>query len=277
MIIPAYQIFNTQRVNDINQNSTESQSTIKTIQSSFTNDNGMTFVWIKPGKFLMGSPKDEPQRDDDEKQHEVVLTKGYYMQTTEVTQGQWSRVMGENPSFFKECGDNCPVEWVSWEDVQIFIEKINKKADKYLYRLPTEAEWEYAARAGTKGPFAFGDCLSTNDVNYDGDRPLNNCPKGKDRGKTIPVATLKANQWGLYDMHGNVCEWCSDWYGDYPTNRVVDPQGAQSGTSRLLRGGSLYDDARNCRSASRSWLEPVFQNRDVGVRLAVSLSSASSE
>lgn len=99
--------------------------------------------------------------------------------------------------------------------------------------MPTEAEWEYAARAGTKGPFAFGDCLSTNDANYDGDYPLNNCPKGKDRGKTIPVATLKANQWELYDMHGNVYEWCSDWYGAYPTNRVVDPQGAQTGDRRL--------------------------------------------
>jgi formylglycine-generating enzyme required for sulfatase activity len=277
MIIPAYQIFNKQRVNDINQNPTESQSTIKTIPSSFTNDNGMTFVWIKPGKFLMGSPKDEPQRYDDEKQHEVVLTKGYYMQTTEVTQSQWKRVMGENPSEFKDCGDNCPVETVSWEDVQLFIEKINKKADKYIYRLPTEAEWEYAARVGTKGPFAFGDCLSTNDANYDGDYPLNNCPKGKYRGKTIPVATLKANQWGLYDMHGNVYEWCYDWYADYPTNRVVDPQGAQSGTYRLLRGGSWDNNARDCRSAYRFRFKPGDRYDYVGVRLAVSLSSASRE
>jgi len=249
----------------------------KVIKSKvITNKIGMTFVYIPPGSFMMGSPKDEPGRYDRENQHEVVLTKGYYMQTTEVTQGQWKSVMGENPSKFKDCGDNCPVEWVSWKDVQVFIEKMNKKADKYLYRLPTEAEWEYAARAGTKGPFAFGDCLSTEDANYNG-YPLSNCPKGEYRRKTIPVATLKANKWGLYDMHGNVYEWCSDWYGDYPTNRVVDPQGAQSGTYRLKRGGSWLSSARYCRSAFRDRDEPGGRGNFVGVRLAVSLSSASSE
>ena len=122
-----------------------------------TNNMGMKFVYIPPGNFMMGSPSNEPKRDKDEKQHRVTLTQGFYMQTTEVTQGQWQRVMGSNPSFFKNCGDDCPVEQVSWEDCRKFIRKLNRMEGMRKYRLPTEAEWEYAARAGTDTPFAFGD------------------------------------------------------------------------------------------------------------------------
>jgi len=281
VIIPVYKVFNASRINDSMQQPT-SQSTMKSIPSSFTNANGMTFVWIKPGKFLMGSPEDEPGREDNEQQHEVVLTKGYYMQTTEVTQGQWKSVMGENPSYFKNCGDNCPVESVSWEDVQIFIERINKKADSYIYRLPTEAEWEYAARAGTITSYSFGN--DSNQLSKYGNFCDSNCTYShKDSNQndqyedTAPVKSYSPNAWGLYDMHGNVYEWCSDWYGDYPTNRVIDPLGAQSGDSRLLRGGSWNNFARNCRSALRIMDWPGYRFSGFGVRLAASLSSASSK
>jgi formylglycine-generating enzyme required for sulfatase activity len=134
----------------------------ETVNSEITNTLGMKFVLIEPGEFMMGSPPDEPERDDDEKQHKVILTQRFYMQTTQVTQGQWETLMGNNPSYFKKCGDNCPVERISWDDAQEFIKHLNQIEGIQKYRLPTEAEWEYAARAGTSTPFAFGKCLSTN-------------------------------------------------------------------------------------------------------------------
>ena len=235
-----------------------------------SNSIGMSFVWIPPGTFMMGSPSNEPERGSDEIQHEVTLTKGYYLQTTEVTQGQWKKVMGNNPSGFKKCGEECPVERVSWDDVQEFIKRLNQLEAKngYGYRLPTEAEWEYAARAGSKGPFAFGNCLSTNDANYYGENPLSGCPKGEDRGTTIRVSSFKANAWGLYDMHGNVWEWCQDVYGDYPTNSVKDPQGPTSGGPRVCRGGSWSHFARICRSAFRSRSKPGYRINLLGFRAA---------
>jgi formylglycine-generating enzyme required for sulfatase activity len=216
----------------------------------------MSFVYIPPGKFMMGSPKDEPGHEDNEKLHEVTLTRGFYMQTTAVTVRYWRQFVKEtaykseaeigdgsftwtgsegikkkgifwdNPGFKQT--DEHPVTCVSWNDTQRFIEWLNKK-DEGSYRLPTEAEWEYACRAGTTTPFAFGKCLSTDDTNYNGNYPLEGCPKGKYRGKTIPVGSLKANDWGLYDMHGNVWEWCEDWYDDYPSGKVTDPYGTISG------------------------------------------------
>ncbi|GBC60255.1 hypothetical protein DENIS_1206 [Desulfonema ishimotonii] len=172
-------------------------------RQAVTNALGMNFVFIQPGTFMMGSPEDEPGRDDDETLHKITLTNGFYMQTTTVTQGQWKAVMGNNPSYFKECGDNCPVESVSWDDAQAFIVKLGQSGSDG-YRLPTEAEWEYACRAGTDTPFAFGKCLSTDQANYDGDYPLQGCPKGKYRKKPVPVASFDPNDFGLYDMHGNV-------------------------------------------------------------------------
>ncbi len=229
-----------------------------------------TFAYIPPGEFNMGSPSDEPGRRNDEILHKVTLIKGFYMQTTQVTQGQWKAVMGDNPSNFKECGDDCPVETVSWNDVNDFIKKLNElNGSDGKYRLPTEAEWEYAARAGTDTPFAFGKCLSTDDANYSGNHPLEGCPKGEYRRKTIPVGSLKANNWGLYDMHGNVWEWVEDRYGDYPAGSVSDPVGPESGSIRVVRGGGWNYDASCCRSAFRdgnvpgirinlSWVSPCL-------------------
>jgi len=166
-------------------------------KQSFTNKWGMSFVRIPSGSFMMGSSKNEPGRDDDEVQHMVTLTQDYFMQTTEVTQGQWKAVMGSNPLSLKNCGDNCPVENVSWNDVQTFLKKLNRMDNQRTYRLPTEAEWEYAARAGTTTAFAFGSCLSSNDENYYGDNPLKGCSKGHYRGKTIAVGSLRKNAWGV--------------------------------------------------------------------------------
>jgi formylglycine-generating enzyme required for sulfatase activity len=236
-------------------------------KQSFTNKWGMTFVRIPSGSFMMGSPKNEPGRFDWEEQHKVTLTQDYFMQTTEVTQGQWKAIMGSNPSGFKECGDNCPVVFVSWNDVQTFLKKLNRMDSGQTYRLPTEAEWEYAARAGTTTPFAFGNCLSTNDANYDGNYPLTGCSKGQFRKKTIAVGSLRKNAWDLYDMHGNVYEWCQDWFATYPTVSVTNPTGPATGLDRVIRGGSWGDNARYCRSALRGRLDPGDADGVLGFRL----------
>jgi len=235
---------------------------------TFTNNLGMEFVYIKPGTFMMGSPSNEPKRDNDERQHRVTLTRGFYMQSTEVTQGQWKRVMGSNPSRFKNCGDNCPVEKVSWNDCQEFIRKLNRMEGGNKYRLPTEAEWEYACRAGTDTPFSFGGCLSTDQANYDGNYPMPGCSKGEYRKTTVRSASFPPNPWGLYDMHGNVWEWCQDWFGDYPSGSVSDPAGPSSGSYRVYRGGSWFNSARYCRSADRLRYAPGYRIDYLGFRLA---------
>jgi formylglycine-generating enzyme required for sulfatase activity len=259
-----------------------------------SNSLGMEFVYIAPGKFMMGSPSNEPSRDDDEKQHRVTLTKGFYIQTTEVTVGQWRTFVRDtgykseaetgggayiwtgskwekkkgtywdHPGFSQT--DNHPVTCVSWNDANAFIKWLSRKEGK-IYRLPTEAEWEYAARAGTDTPFSFGRCLSTDQANYDGNYPLSGCSKGKYRKSTIPVSSLTANTWGLYDMHGNVWEWCQDWYGDYPSSSVTDPAGSSGGSYRVNRGGSWYNSARNCRSAYRVRFTPGSRSSYLGFRL----------
>jgi formylglycine-generating enzyme required for sulfatase activity/C1A family cysteine protease len=246
---------------------TTSTTTTTTIPNGdYTNSLGMSFRLIPAGTFTMGSPENEPGWLSDETQHQVTLTKSFYMQTTEVTQGQWKTVTGSNPSHFLSCGDNCPVEKVSWDDVQSFITSLNGRGEG-TYRLPTEAEWEYAARAGTSTPFYFGQCLSTNQGNYDGNYPLTGCSKGEYREEVIPVASLEANAYGLYDMHGNVWEWCQDWYGAYPTGSVTDPGGPGSGSYRVVRGGSWENLATRCRSADRGWLSPATRDHALGFRL----------
>ena len=226
----------------------------------FTNSLGMEFVLIPAGTFMMGSLSSEKGRESDEKQHRVTLTKSFYMQTTEVTHGQWKEIMGNNPSSFKNCGDDCPVDKVSWNDVQEFIRKLNQKEGINKYRLPTEAEWEYACRAGSTTRFCFGDSDSrlSEYAWYD-----DNSSK-----KTHPVGQKKPNIWGLFDMYGNVWEWCQDWKGNYQSSDVTDPKGPSSGSSRVHRGGSWNDLARYCRSADRSLYSPGSRDFNLGFRLS---------
>jgi len=231
------------------------ETTNKPEMKTLRNSIGMTFVYINPGTFMMGSPAGEPgrERDSDETLHQVILTHGFYMQTTEVTQGQWRSVTGSDLFYFKNCGDDCPVEQVSWNDAQEFIRRLNKKEGGSRYRLPTEAEWEYAARAGTTTPFNTGNCLSTDHANYNGSYPSSGCSKGEDRKTTVKTGSFSPNAWGLYDMHGNVSEWCQDWYGDYPSGSITDPDGPTSGSRRVSRGCAWSTSyPRRCRSAYRN-------------------------
>ncbi len=237
---------------------------------TFTNGLGMKFVYIAPGTFLMGSPLDELYRYEDENLHPVTLTQGFLMQTTEVTQRQWRSVMGANPSKFKDCGSDCPVEMVSWNDVQVFIRKLNAQNKDTQYRLPTEAEWEYACRSGTRSPFFFGEELSSDQANYNGNLPLPGSQRGLNRNTTVPVGSFPPNDFGLYDMHGNVFEWCQDFYGQYPIGSITDPAGPKTGMSRVCRGGGLSSYARRCRSANRTKHLPDYWNFYIGFRLVCS-------
>lgn len=231
----------------------------------FTNNIGIKFVWIPPGTFMMGSPKDELEKKPDETQHKVTLTKGFYMGVSTVTQEQWQAIMGQNQSKFR--GErNLPVETVSWEDCQAFIKKLREK-DKEQYRLPTESEWEFACRAGTTTPFHFGNTISTGQANYNGDlTPYGNGMKGVNRHRTMPVGSFPANGLGLHDMHGNVWQWCQDWYGDYPQEAVVNPQGPEKGDRRVLRGGSCSFPVI-CRSAFRYGVRPSYRSENIGFRI----------
>jgi formylglycine-generating enzyme required for sulfatase activity len=222
--------------------------------------------WIMPGEFMMGSPASEPKRGSDEEQHEVILTQGFWLAETACTQALWQAVMRDNPSDFK--GEDHPVDSVSWDDVQSFIEKINGDIPELGLHLPTEAQWEYACRAGTTTPFHLGKTLTTDQANFDGNYPYNNGPKGEYREKTVPVKTFPCNAWGLYEMHGNVWEWCRDWYGDYPKGSVIDPKGASSGSYRVLRGGSWISYGGLVRSAYRRRSIPSGRSHDIGLRLA---------
>ncbi len=225
----------------------------------------LEMVWCPSGTFLMGSPESEKERKDNETPHEVTLTKGFWLARTQVTQAQWKALMdGKNPSGFK--GDKLPVETVSWEDVNAFIDKLNKKTS-VKYRLPTEAEWEYACRAGAATPFHTGQNLTTDQANYDGNYPYAGFPKGEYREKTTAVGSFEPNAWGLYDMHGNVWEWCSDWYGPYLGKKETDPTGPPKGSYRVIRGGSWNFLARYCRSAFRDFWRPDGRGSDVGFRL----------
>ena len=205
----------------------------------FTNSMGMSFVYIEPGTFLMGSPPDEPGRSNDEKQHQVALTKGFFMQTTEVTNGQWDRLMNNKNEAHRE---NFPALCGSWEHAQNFITTLNNKENERTYRLPTEAEWEYACRSGGKNElYCGGDNLDNLGWYYENNSNNN----------THPVGSKQANGLGIFDMSGNVWEWCGDRYGEYPSYSVTDPVGPSSGWGRVIRGGSIYRGSNQCRSASR--------------------------
>jgi formylglycine-generating enzyme required for sulfatase activity len=247
----------------------------------FSSDSAINakFVYVRPGRFLMGSPLDEVNRGNDEQLHEVILTKGFSIQQTDVTQSQWWSVMGNNPSKFKsgaDCSDhkimsdgtemcpNNPVEQVTWNDVQDFISRLNQKAGAKVYRLPTEAEWEYSARGGTTTAYSFGSGSSLLKeyawyVNSDG---------GDSDNRTHPVCTKKPNPLGLCDMHGNVWQWVQDWYDTYPSGTVTDPARPSSGSSRVVvRGGSWCDVPLYLRAAYRYSLDPGLRFYDVGFRL----------
>jgi len=236
------------------------------------------FRYIPAGNFMMGSPENESERAIDESQHLVKLTKGFWMGETAVTQGQWKTLKGSNPSRFSSCGGVCPVEKVSWFDAVKYANTLSRKAGlgecyreekkhvgkgKWIwegsqgFRLPTEAEWEYAARAGVVGRYAGGNDLSA--VGW---------YKKNSGATTHRVGVKMANAWGLFDMSGNVWEWVWDWYGDYPEGSVTDPRGPSSGSLRVLRGGSWFNFSRYCRSALRGDLSPDNRSYVLGFRLA---------
>ena len=228
----------------------------------------MRFVWIPGGCFMMGSPEDEAERSGREGPLHEVCVDGFWLGQYPVTQVEWEAIMGNNPSKFKS-GPFYPVEMVSWNDTQDFINKLYKKTNQQ-FRLPTEAEWEYACRAGTQTPFYFGDNIGTDQVNYDGRYPYNNGKKGEYREKTTKVDSFPPNNFGLYDMHGNILEWVEDIFdGDYyeksPKNNPLNI----NGSARVVRGGAWNDGAGLCRSASRGRFEPAGRGDDLGLRLAL--------
>jgi formylglycine-generating enzyme required for sulfatase activity len=237
----------------------------------FANSLGANMVLIPAGSFTMGSPASDSDASSDEKpQFGVTISKAYYLGETEVTQGQWKAVMKTEPwkgeTLVRE-GDNYPATHISWDDATEFCRRLSAKEGR-SYRLPTEAEWEYACRAGSTSRYSFGDSawkLSEHgwfDENaWDADEKYAHAVKQK-----------RANAFGLYDMHGNVWEWCSDWYGEYPTSPVVDPVGPTQGSVRVYRGGSWSYGAASCRSALRHGFTPVFRDYFLGFRLALSSS-----
>ncbi len=221
----------------------------------------MEMLWVKPGSFLMGSPASERDRRDNENQFQVTLSKGYWLGKTEVTQAQWQAVMGSNPSHFK--GGSLPVEQVNWEEAMAFCRRLTERERAagrlpagYAYTLPTEAQWEYACRAGTTGAYAGPLDAMAWYSNNSGNR-------------TQPVATKQANGWGFHDMHGNVWEWCLDWYGNYAAGSATDPRGPSTGSFRVYRGGGWGNSAVYCRSAYRRY-SVDSRNRFLGFRVALS-------
>ena len=227
-------------------------------------------IAIPAGEFLMGSAPDEPGHFDNENPQHRVRLSAFQIGETEVTQGLWKAVMGNNPSYFDQCGEGCPVERISWDDAQAFIRKLNELVPGGGFRLPSEAEWEYACRAGTQTPFGSGQCLDPDQANFDGEHPLTGCETGVSLNETVPVAGYAPNNWGLYDMHGNVWEWCRDVYSGaaYGNHSIDDPVHAGKGQYRAFRGGGWRSYARCCRSAVRSGYPKGDSYRYLGLRLS---------
>ena len=255
---------------------------------SITLANGVTMdmIWIEPGTFMMGSPVGELGRDDDETQHRVTLTKGYWLGKYEVTQEQYKAIMGNNPSKF--AGNNLPVEQVSWDDAMEFCRKLTDKLGDtlpkgYKCSLPTEAQWEYACRAGTTSSLNSGKNVTSaekgekgvcDNLDEVGWYWMNGGMKNWNGGNnpsicTHPGGMKKPNAWGLYDMHGNVCEWCLDAPLVYTSSSVTDPKGSSTGKSRVFRGGSWDLNPRYCRSALRFGHTPDYRYYHLGFRLAL--------
>ena len=239
-----------------------------------TNSIGVKLVLIPKGQFMMGSPESEEGRNDDETQHEVTISKDYYLGVHEVTQALYEKVIRKNPSHFQGAivgneNADLPVDNVSWEDAVEFCKKLSdlpeeKKAGR-VYRLPTEVEWEYACRAGSKTAYSFDD--------EEGLLPEYGWFNRNSSDRTHTVGLLEPNVWGLYDMHGNVWEWCSDRHEEYPKGAVSDPTGPKEGSDRVIRGGSWFNVAANCRSAYRSRTAPSYRYNYLGFRVALSYQS----
>jgi len=250
---------------------------ILAFEKVFRNSLGMEFVLIPAGTFIMGSPLNEPNRDKREIQHKVRISNPFYMQTTEVTLDQWRALMGKKLFGQRKGPGNMPVVKVSWHDCMDFIKKLNALSE-WSYRLPTEAEWEYACRAGSSTAYSWGNTIDCGKAMYE-----NNSLKSsecldyvKSRGLAIdqpaPVKSYHSNAWGLYDMHGNVWEWCHDWYGDYTISAKINPLGPDSGgpdsgTMRVRRGGSWFKYEYSCRSANRNSGHPGSRFQTTGFRL----------
>jgi formylglycine-generating enzyme required for sulfatase activity len=257
-----------------------------------TNSIGMKLVLIPPGEFLMGSPESEERRDSVEHQHRVRITKPFYLGAYEVAQAEYERVMGANPSHFSRTGagkervsglttSRLPVDRVSWTDTAEFHRRLSalERPSGRVYRLPTEAEWECACRAGTISPYHFGGVLNGRQANCDGDYPYGTSEKGPNLERPAVVGSYRPNAFGLYDMHGNVREWCADWWDEdfYAASPLEDPQGPTKATNRLLRGGGWYADASLCRSAHRDWYLPMYRDKDLGFRVAMDVRGKKAE
>lgn len=230
---------------------------------------GVEFILIQPGTFDMGTPLSESGREPQEVRHRVTLTRPFYLGRYEVTEAQWTRIMDRNPSQFQGC-PSCPVERVSLYDVEAFIERVNERSGG-SFRLPTEAEWEFACRAGGSAPFGNRSTLSSRDANIDGTHPYD-APKGSARGQTIPVGYFPPNAWGLYDMSGNVWEWVQDWHCPYPSGPATDPVGRCDSEYRVIRGGSWKFDGARARCGLRYTHRPQDSGYSLGFRLARDLS-----
>jgi formylglycine-generating enzyme required for sulfatase activity len=248
-------------------------------EPAITNKLGMRLALIPPGEFQMGSPADEAERKSDETQHRVRITRPFWLGVYEVTQEEWNLVMGSQPSYFSSSGggkdkvsgldtSRFPVESVSWDDATEFCRRLSTREGQE-YRLPTEAEWEYACRAGTTTAYHFGGVLNGDKANVDGNYPYGTTTKGKYLERTTRVGEYGANAFGLYDMHGNVLEWCRDWYDNkfYASAAIADPENMKEAEYRVLRGGSWGSYARVSRSADRVRYTPAYRNFDCGLRV----------
>jgi formylglycine-generating enzyme required for sulfatase activity len=254
-------------------------------EKTLTNSIDMKLVLIPAGKFKMGSPETEAEREDKELLHEVSITRPFYMGAYTVTQGEWKKVIGKDSKSHFDArnggGPDFPAENMRWSEAVEFCQKLTalpeEKKAKRTYRLPTEAEWEYACRAGTTTPFHYGKSLSGKQANFNGDFPYGDAARGPYLKRTAKVGSYEPNAWGLYDMHGNVAEWCSDYYDPnyYRDSPKADPRGPDKGVLptdykdfyRVVRGGCWLDEARACRSAYRWRAMPHDAYRLIGFRV----------